>query len=118
MTGNDGRESGYTWVEIELVHVMENIDVDFTDRNSFGFWQSFCPATLVAVPPDGNHWCDPSQFFQKPGIPYIARVDNEFRTFELGDRFGSQQPVSIRYDTNNMIILCSGCHACPFPGMP
>lgn len=77
--------------------------MESSDLNDLIFWQCFRPCTLIAVPSDCNHSRDVSEFVQNRMISDIARVDDQLGTFEVSHRFRSQQPVSIRYYSNNVL---------------
>jgi len=90
-------------IEVEVGHVVENVQIHFSHPDSLNDRKHLRPKTSIGVPPHRDHARDFPELFKDLRISNIARVDYQVRVLECRDRFGSQQPMCVRYNPNDML---------------
>lgn len=97
---NDGAETGCSRIEIQIVHVMDEIEQALPDLNNFVPGKGVCPFSLIHIAPHRHHRC----YFPQPvdylRIANVSCMDNQTRPFQCFERLRPDQAVRIGYDSD------------------
>lgn len=93
--GDDGVKTGGRRVEVELAEIVNDIESSLADLNYLAGPKTGCPGTFIVVSANRHNGGNGLEPFQHRKRADVARVDDEFRTRECCNRFGSEQTVGI-----------------------
>src|ERR1035441_9699245 len=105
MPTNDLRKGSYDRIKVELVQVMQDIHRRLVNLDYLGHGQRCGPGTLVDIASHCHDRSNLRQFVEDLWLAHIACMNDQFRALESIDGFGTQQPVSIRNDANDVGLI-------------
>jgi hypothetical protein len=95
VTGHDNVEARSSRVEVDLLHVMKDVNADSSQLQSEVERDLRGPRALVVVSPDCVDRRYGAQLLQNLGAADVARMDDVLNARECMDRFGAKQSVGI-----------------------
>jgi hypothetical protein len=82
-------------IESQFRQVVQNVDRDFADLQTFRFANLLRPRSLVVVPADGGHGRNDSELLQYCRISNVTGMHDEVAAAQKCERFGPKQAVGV-----------------------
>src|ERR1700693_1928247 len=89
----------------EIINVVDDENANPANFQSSGLRQPLGPNPSVDISPNRHDGGNLRQFVEHPWLAHIACMNDQFRALESIDGFGTQQPVSIRNDANDVELI-------------
>ena len=101
VTANDDVNPARDWIQLQCFDVMQDIDATPAEGDHLGLRITFRPWRSVDVPSDRNDGRDPLQCCDNVWRTDVAGMDDMRHACEELLNFRTQQPVSVRDDSNS-----------------
>jgi hypothetical protein len=93
-------KSGRRRIDVEFLHIVQDVHATIVDLNDFGLRQCVGPGSLVDIAANCKQWCDRPQAFEHVWAADVARMDDQGAIAQRRNCPRPQQPMGIRYDAN------------------
>src|ERR1017187_1104458 len=105
MPVDDGGVTGSGGINGEVIDVVDVEDANLANFQCSGVREPLSPNPSVDIAPNCHIRSNLRQFVQDLWLAYITCMDDQFRTLKSFDGFGTQQPVCIRNDANDVGLV-------------
>jgi hypothetical protein len=105
MPADDGGVTGSGNINREITDVVDDVKPNPTNFHRSGLGQPFSPDASVDIAPNRRDRSNLTKIVEDLWFADIACMDDQFRALKSFDDFGTQQPVSIRNDANDVGLI-------------
>jgi hypothetical protein len=89
----------------EVIDVVYDVNTNPAKFHCSGLGQLLSPDAIVDISPNRHDRCNLADFIEYLWFAYIACMDDQFGALKRIDGFGTQQPVRIRNDADDVGLV-------------
>jgi len=101
VAAEDACEACRCGVEVQLMHVVEQIEFFASEGDQLGLRQLRARPLRVDVAANRGEWRDVGQGFEDGRVAYVAEMQNMIRTGQQRQQFRPQQPMRVRHHSDS-----------------
>jgi hypothetical protein len=105
MPADDGGETSSGNIDRKVIDVVDDVNANPTNFYRSGLGQLLSPDAIVDIAPNRHDRSNLAKVIKHLWLAHIACMDDQLRALESYDGFGTQQPVRIRNDANDVGLV-------------